>query len=183
MPRNRWTPAKDRPYWDHVFGLGPCPIPHAYATNEARMVRALFVQELGWTRSRLEAYRYRFVVELSRSRLDPVMVRLKPPAAYAREMDDHTLDVVLKTMGELPFTDGLAYFQRTVAPIPEVEDVMDSYRILLSKNDHARICALSRDLLGAPVSGNDARNNHAELSAAIVGLLHLAFTQEAPYAG
>ena len=168
MPRSRWTPAGDKPYWDFVFGVGPCPIPHAYAQNEGRMVRELFVDGLRWSRSQLEAYRYRFVVELSRSRLEPVLVRLKPPAAYVREMDEFNLHMILKAMGEMNFNQALAYFQQAVTPIPEVEEIMETYRIQLSKDDYALIAGLSKALLEAPISTTDTRNGNAELSAAIV---------------
>lgn len=181
MPRSRWTPANDKPYWDFVFGVGPCPIPHAYAQNEGRMVRELFVNELKWTRSQLEAYRYRFVVELSRSHLEPVLVRLKPPAAYVREMDEFNLKMILKAMGEMPYTDALAYFQQTVTPVPEVEEIMESYRIHLSKDDYQLIASLSKSLLEAPISATDFRNGNAELSEAIAKLIKLAYAKEAAY--
>ena len=179
MPRSRWTPANDAPYWDFVYGVGPCPIPHAYAANEGRMVRELFVHELLWTRAQLERYRYRFVVELSRSRLEPVLVRLKPPAAYVREMDEFNLNLILQSMSSMPYQEGLSYFKRTVTPVLEVEEVMHTYRIQLSKDDHELITSLAEKILKHTISATDGRNGNAELSAVIAQLIRLAYVTEA----
>lgn len=173
MPRNRWTPERDAPLLDAVFdpkreqGFAPM------TRTQIRDVRAVYVEGLGWSRERLAQYRFRLLAATARREGEIVTVKLKAPAEVVPTVRPDLLEQQLAHMSALPYQQAMRHFQDFFLARPEIDELMDHYRIKLSKSDYAAAQQLAA-ALGLPFSKSDAREGNEDLSLALAKIIEVA---------
>jgi|GEM_PF-4645797 len=175
MPRRRFDPARDARLWNAVFDRSRPGTLFRETEKDVRNVRALFVEQLHWTREMCERYRFRAMALAARPQGEIVQAVLRGPAHYARHAPPALLESLLEEASFLPATDADRLIQEALMPhTPEVDEIQRPYRLFLSDTDYQFITDLARER-GLDIRPSDPHKGNVDLAHAVLALLKDAY--------